>query len=699
MSELSPEWKDGQCKDITFIVTKDCQLACKYCYLVGKNTNERMSWETAKKTVDYILSQKDDELFKYESVVFNFIGGEPFLEIELIDRICDYLKIQMYLLNHHWFNSYRFSITTNGINYDSPKVQEFIRKNHRHLSVTITIDGTPSKHNINRIWKMESLNAEGRGSYDDVVRNIPLWLRQFPNAATKVTISSADIPYIKESVLHLFDLGIHMVYINCVFENVWKDGDDSLFEGQLRNLADEMLQGGRYKEYGCSLFDRSIGQPMDNRRDSNWCGAGLMLAVDAGGNLYPCTRFVKYSLREKPARMIGHIDTGVDKNRLRPFYSLSRSLQSTKECIECDVASGCAWCQGENYDCSDTRTIFQRSTAICKMHKARVRANRYYWAKVDAIEGVRTDNLKTMVDNTCTLDKHIEVPECIVALLSSDATSFCIKDNDKSNRTLMPIEVLRYAVDGVEKYGWSLQFVFPDYKLPDEYLHLINTVPHKRVVPFNSNQKGDVWVINTWDEIRANVPMNVFCILRTTLMDFYQNIDQLDVLFHKVSRLNIVFVDEISFSVTDESRYQNALERLIVLIHKFWKKNRQVYVNLITDRLHLTEMFNCDAGWKFVTLAPNGKFYICPSFYYDDEDDTCGDVERGICIKNQVLFKLNHAPYCRLCAAYQCERCVYLNNKKTLEVNVPSFEQCKKAAIELEATKKFYALWKNDESM
>ena len=33
-------------------------------------------------------------------------------------------------------------------------------------------------------------------------------LEQFPNAATKVTISSADIPYIKESVLHLYELGI-----------------------------------------------------------------------------------------------------------------------------------------------------------------------------------------------------------------------------------------------------------------------------------------------------------------------------------------------------------------------------------------------------------------------------------------------------------------------------------------------------------
>ena len=35
-------WQAGLSKKITFIDTKDCQLACKYCYLVGKNTQERM---------------------------------------------------------------------------------------------------------------------------------------------------------------------------------------------------------------------------------------------------------------------------------------------------------------------------------------------------------------------------------------------------------------------------------------------------------------------------------------------------------------------------------------------------------------------------------------------------------------------------------------------------------------------------------
>lgn len=387
IKEVSPDWERSY-KSITFIVTKDCQLACKYCYLVGKNAKERMSWDVAKKAIDYILNNRS--FFNEEAVVWDFIGGEPFLEIDLIDKVCDYIKTEMFRLRHPWFDSYRFNFSTNGINYNSEKVQSFIKKNATHLSIGITIDGTKRKHDLNRIWKTAEMEQgiapkpeDEHGSYDDVVKNIPLWQKQFPGSGTKVTISSADIPYIKESVLHLYSLGIHEVNINCVFEDVWKEGDDILFEEQLIELADAIIDGGYYKDYACSFFTEFMGKPMDCQRDNqNWCGAGRMLAVDAEGNFYPCTRFAKYSLRSKDALIIGNVHDGIDKNKLRPFLTLDRCTQSKQECIDCEVASGCAWCQGENYDAADTPTIYQRSTAICKMHKARVRANNYYWNKL-----------------------------------------------------------------------------------------------------------------------------------------------------------------------------------------------------------------------------------------------------------------------------------------------------------------------------
>lgn len=395
------DWKSGMAKNITFIVTKDCQLACKYCYLVGKNEKERMPFEIAKQAIDYILNHEEE--FREESVVWDFIGGEPFLEIDLIDKICDYLKSEMFRRNHHWFNSYRFSFSTNGINYHEEKVQRFIKKNKSHLSVGITIDGTEKKHDLNRVYKHSE-----KGSYQSVVRNIPLWQEQFPDAATKVTISSPDIPYIKESVLHLYSLGIHEVNINCVFEDVWKEGDDKLFEEQLMSLADAIIDGDYYKDYACSFYSEHLGKPLEKiKQNQNWCGAGRMLSIDAAGNFYPCTRFAQYSLRNKKACIIGNVHDGINKNLLRPFLTLDRCTQSTQECIDCEVAEGCAWCQGENYDAAETNTIYQRATAICKMHKARVKANNYYWNKLYRkleLEGQREEfekNKKDINDVIC----------------------------------------------------------------------------------------------------------------------------------------------------------------------------------------------------------------------------------------------------------------------------------------------------------
>ncbi len=334
-----------------------------------------MTFDTAKQSVDYILANSD--LFDEDSVSFEFIGGEPCLEMDLIDKISDYIKKEMFRLDHKWFNHYMFGFTTNGLNYHSEKVQKYIEKNKKHLSITITLDGTKAKHDINRIYK-----NSGKGSYEDIVKNIPQWLKQFPHASTKVTISSEDLPYIKESVLHLFGLGIKTVHINCVFEDVWKEGDDIIFEQQLTELADQILDQGYYDGYECSLFAEHIGKPMSLEKDNNWCGAGKMLSIDAAGNFYPCTRFAQYSLREKRTRIIGNVNDGIDTNLLRPFLTLRRSLQSSQKCMECEISSGCAWCQGENYDTAETPTVYQRATAICKMHKARVRANNYYWNKL-----------------------------------------------------------------------------------------------------------------------------------------------------------------------------------------------------------------------------------------------------------------------------------------------------------------------------
>ena len=334
MGRLPSAYKDGNTQSITFCVTEECNLRCKYCYMVHKNSFHRMSLETAKKAVDYLLSLEPNE----PAVIWEFIGGEPTLEMELIDQISDYIKLKMYEKNHPWFNSYIFSLCTNGILYNTDAVQHYIEKNKAHVSFAITIDGTKEKHDLQRV------HIDGSGSYDEVVKNIPLWINQFPGSTTKVTFASDDIKYLKDSIIHLWNMGLKIIPANVVFEDVWKNGDDEIFEQQLLELADYIIEHNIWEEYSV--------------------GTGKMIAVDTEGKLYSCLRFIDFCNSQnaaKPPLVAGNINDGLDDNIRSIVRSATIDIINDEECAECPIASGCFSCTACNYDYSKTGSVFMRT--------------------------------------------------------------------------------------------------------------------------------------------------------------------------------------------------------------------------------------------------------------------------------------------------------------------------------------------------
>ena len=146
--QLHPKEEDKEddmlCKDVTFCVTEACNLACTYCYECHK-TSRRMSWETAKRIVDGLFAGEFVDNTA-PAIILDFIGGEPLLEIELIDKTVEYFKRKAFQLRHPWAYYYMISISTNGVLFEDERVQEFIRKNYGHLSIGISIDGDKALH-------------------------------------------------------------------------------------------------------------------------------------------------------------------------------------------------------------------------------------------------------------------------------------------------------------------------------------------------------------------------------------------------------------------------------------------------------------------------------------------------------------------------------------------------------------------------
>lgn len=290
MGKLGDSFNEGNYQSITFCVTEECNLRCKYCYMIHKNSFRRMSLDVAKQAVDYFLSQPVEA----DAVAWEFIGGEPLLEIDLINDLCDYIKREMFRLDHPWFKKYMFSFSSNGLLFNSEVVQDYIKRNKNHISFGITIDGTREKHDLQRVF------PNGQGSYESIIENVKLWMKQFPNATTKVTFASDDLKYLKESIIHLWNLGLKDIPANVVFEDVWKDGDELIFEEQLRELADYILDNELWWDYSVRFFDPTIGFPLGhNDLQTNFCGSGRMTAIDCDGKFYPCIRFLDFCLPSK----------------------------------------------------------------------------------------------------------------------------------------------------------------------------------------------------------------------------------------------------------------------------------------------------------------------------------------------------------------------------------------------------------------
>lgn len=266
----------------------------------------------------------------------------------------------------------------------------------------------------------------------------------------------------------------------------------------------------------------------------------------------------------------------------------------------------------------------------------------------------------------------------LIILLDDTSTSFCHYENTKTEHRLIPIETLKQGIRFGMMENLMIQFVYPDYELPTEYAEVIESIDHSKIKPMATD--ADVLVLNEWAIPTDAVDIPI--VLRTSKKELFARYRELEEVLKKCQRLNVVITDVETFTEEDFNTYKDVLTDLAETLKTLYVGGKTPQLNLLTDRMMLKEMNNCGAGDTTITLAPNGKFYVCPAFYYEDEADSIGDHEHGLDIRNKQLYKLEYAPICRKCDAYQCKRCIWLNKKTTLEVNTPSHEQCVVAHLE-----------------
>lgn len=271
----------------------------------------------------------------------------------------------------------------------------------------------------------------------------------------------------------------------------------------------------------------------------------------------------------------------------------------------------------------------------------------------------------------------------LIILLDNTSTSYCHYELNRKDRRLISLDDLKAGIVWAMKENLNVQFVYPDYELPAEYLEAIDSIDHIDIKPYRDGNNAEVVVLGSWDDA---VLEQVTCIIRSSRKELAEHLSVVIDWLKRLARLNVVLTDVDTFKDCDIDDYRNTLTALADSIATVYAIGHRPQLNLLTDRLMLSQMNNCGAGDSSVTLAPNGRFYLCPAFYYDDPAQNVGDLADGLTIRNPQLLRLDHAPICRQCDAYQCRRCIWMNERLTMDANTPSHQQCVIAHLERNAS-------------
>jgi len=279
----------------------------------------------------------------------------------------------------------------------------------------------------------------------------------------------------------------------------------------------------------------------------------------------------------------------------------------------------------------------------------------------------------------------------ILAILDKGAVPFCYYENPyylASPSELMPHTTLQAIIRSAKENDLYVNFIYGKAPLPAEYEDLIESVSHVKIIPLSRKRAyaDGILVFDSNDDSPENLDNDLSrnLILRVAKHDLRGLGTLVKLLMGKFKRLNLHLVGSERFTAVDWTVYEAELVGISQLLKEKYTEGVEVEINVLSDRMLLEAMNNCDAGIKHITVAPNGKCYICPGFYYDDENNALGNFADNPELMSTIrrLCTLSSAPICSRCDAFHCKRCVYLNQKTTLEINIPSREQCITAHIE-----------------
>ena len=336
---------------ITLEVNQTCNLRCRYCYLENKDSSE-MTYDTAVRCIDFALFNACQH--KDRRIWIDLVGGEPLLSFGLLKKIVSYSDTRAKKLGVNT----TFSLTTNGTIITN-EILNWLISNHVHIK--ISIDGTDTVHNLNRVY------ADGNGSHGTVISNLPFF-RAYEKAtgiymqATHV-ITQNNYRFLFDSCKYLVEnLGMHIIDTALDLSYSWSESSlDSITEA----IEKTILLYLEHKEcntpflWGMIVDMNNFKSPIS---PCYKCGAGLISCyVRTNGDIYGCSANlnVKYKL--------GSLESGFNGKMLSDLKRIAEI--NNENCNNCKIYKFCSAksCAMNSLKCNGS--IDFPSPALCSMEK------------------------------------------------------------------------------------------------------------------------------------------------------------------------------------------------------------------------------------------------------------------------------------------------------------------------------------------
>lgn len=266
--------------------TERCNLNCTYCYLPEdmRRNGVHMSRERLFEALGILSDYFRGSMPAGHRPQLIFHGSEPMLNREAVFAAID-----------RFADDFTFGIQTNGSLVD-PEAVEFLTS--RQVSLGLSLDG-PSAEVNDRTRR----SYAGRGVHDQVISTLEA-LRGYPHHSVICTVTSQNLGHLSEIVESFHALEVPSCLLNpvrCTLPGGRQvrpaDGDlFGSFQRALDRTYELYLQTGRklvVANFANVIL--AIVAPTARRLmcDISPCGGGrCFFAVDARGELFPCSEFI-----------------------------------------------------------------------------------------------------------------------------------------------------------------------------------------------------------------------------------------------------------------------------------------------------------------------------------------------------------------------------------------------------------------------